>query len=369
MKTKNVQFNLYKAVVILDKKFEKRCSMVREKMRGIDESEMEQWNARRKHLFERWKRNEHELKQAEDSANSIWELQNVILAAISGKIPNITMDYRGEKIELDKNACFIQDTIPGILSFQLSRLRVNGLPAKKKLGQPREDIPLDDDEYIGEFTQVLYDSRYNVVSIQVNRYGVGVAQICRYLNYLQKEYDQLFGQETFKKYTVGDLQPIIDERLAEKAFQSECVRKIHFRCSDENIDAIISEDNQTLGSSIRLIGEQTGIVLDVSLSLQGQEPSRTLLKDDMEKAGHNFISFMNDPTVPDERKQNARMDLIVWDSERNAFEAVDLLAPKVNFIVQLQVEDRKSIASDYFYHETMEEYKKMDSRLFALLGT
>ena len=365
-KIKNIRFDLYKAVIALKTNYDKHCRQADEKLSAFEAIPSDEWTPAKKRSFAIWSGHKKKLKEAEEMANSPWDLHEVIMAAIEGKLSNTTMDYYGEKIELDKNACFCKSDTPWLISFQISRLRADSLPAKKKIGSPRNDIHLEDDEYIGEFTEVLLDRRFNIVIIQANRYGVGVGVVCKYLNYLYKRYLELTGK-TQSKYVIGDLQPILDETLMEKAFNSECIRKIHFRCSDENVDAIISAENQTLGSAVRLIGEQTGVVLDVTLSVKGREPSRSLTTDDIKKAGRDYIKYMNDSLVSETSKKDAKMEFTIWNETESVAESVDLLIPKVNFIVPLLVEERKPIGSEYFYDITVEKYGNLTGRIIALL--
>lgn len=365
-KIKSVRFDLYRAVIVLKASHDKHSKQADEKIAALEAISPDEWTQAQKRSYTTWFGHRKKLKEAEDMANSPWDLQQVIMAAIDGKLPDTTMEHFGEKIEIDRNACFCKAETPWLISFQISRLRADSLPAKKKLGRPRNDIHLEDDEYIGEFTEVLFDSRFNIVIIQANRYGVGVGVVCKYLNYLHKQYLELSG-ETPSKYTIGELKPILDESLTEKAFNSKCIRKIHFRCSDENVDAIISEDNQTLGSAVRLIGEQTGVVLDVTLSVRGREPSRSLTTDDIKMAGRDYVRFMNDSLTSEKSKKDARMEFTIWNETESVAEAVDLLIPKVNFVIPLSVEERKPIGSEYLYDITAEAYGKLTGRICSLL--
>lgn len=366
-KIKRVRFDLYRAVIMLKKNYDRQRRQATEKIEALEAIPVDDWspNQRRSHLL--WKTHQQELREAEEAANSPWVLQDVINAAIDGSIPDTIMDYQGEKIEIDRNACYQKEKTPWLTSFQISRLRADSLPAKKKIGMPRDDIHLEDDEYIGEFTEVILDSRYNIIIIQANRYGVGVGVVCKYLNYLQKKYDELNGIET-AKYVIGALQPIIDEELTRKAFESEYIHKIRIRCSDENVEAFISDDNESLGSVARLIGEQTGIVLDVTLSVKGREHSRTLKTEDIRRAGQEYVRFINDPNTPDGSKKDARMEFTIWNETESIAESVDLMIPKVNFIIPLSVEERQPIGSEYLYDLTAEEYNKLTSRITALIG-
>ena len=68
--------------------------------------------------------------------------------------------------------------------FSINKTAGNRLTLKR-IGRERENIDLQNDEFIGEFTQIIFDTRYNTIAIQSNRYGVGWNVVCKYLNYIQ----------------------------------------------------------------------------------------------------------------------------------------------------------------------------------------
>lgn len=117
-----------------------------------------------------------------------------------------------------------------IRNFQLSKLKDTNIPAKKRIGQVKEDIQLQDDEFIGEFTSVIYDSQLCTLMVQANKYGLTTKEIEVYLTELRWRYLQDRGQEEDAPSVVR-LRPILDESQAQRVLDAEYFRKITIRGS------------------------------------------------------------------------------------------------------------------------------------------
>lgn len=364
---KEVRFDFYKAVLGLKKGFRYELDRSTKRLRRMKECPEEEWTEEKKGSIKRLEKivralhSEEELYQTKK-----WRLEDAIEAAVKGEISSV-MKYREVEIELDKET-YIHDNErePWLYAFQLTKLRATDLPSKKRIGRERENIDLQNDEFIGEFTQIIFDTRYNTIAIQSNRYGVGWSVVCKYLNYIRT---CLLGKEGKEKYLylVGELEPLVDERLAQKALQSGAYKKLKMKCSDVNVNGIISKENATVGSIAGIIGQQSGIVVEVTISVKGRKPTETLNDKDVEEAAQRFLEYMENPNVTPSMKKDANMELTYYNASMNASEAVNLLVPKVNFFVKIEAEERKPINAIYLFNETKKQYDKYFVRLKELM--
>ena len=179
----------------------------------------------------------------------------------------------------------------------------------------------------------------------------------------------MLGKEGKEKYLylVGELEPLVDERLAQKALQSRAYKKLKMKCSDVNVNGIISKENATVGSIAGIIGQQSGIVVEVTISVKGRKPTETLNDKDVEEAAQRFLEYMENPNVTPSMKKDANMELTYYNASMNASEAVNLLVPKVNFFVKIEAEERKPINAIYLFNETKKQYDKYFVRLKELM--
>lgn len=366
-KTKYVRFNLYKAVVSLATGYYDRKNLVESKLDDFLQSNPENWKYNERKRHSRWSAHKEEIERCAEQANTSWQLGEVIEAAVNRVIPELVMTVGGESVELDVNAYYHSEDASYLHSFQLTRLRATGLPAKKKIGQERVDIPLENDEYIGEFTEVLIDTRYDVISIQSNKYGVGVSIIQKYLNFLQKQYNEIRNRP-LARYVIGELKPLIDEKLTELALNSTCYKKLKLRCSDVNMEGIIPRNNVRLSSVPNIIGNQTGVIMELSLSIKKDSVTPSLTPDDVRAVAEQYRNYINDPTVSEADKKDAQIEITFLNRETDTLEAVDMLIPKVNFYVPIELEDRQPIISQHLYDLTVERYGRIVGKLQAILG-
>lgn len=366
-KIKEVRFDFYKAVLGLDRGFEAALKRNSRMLERIYEQPEEEWSEEKSGLAQKCREMIESLKKEQEYSQTKWLLGDAIRAAVSGEIDHV-MAYSDVEIELDKDT-YVHDEKdePWLYAFQLTKLRSTELPSKKKIGKERENIALKDDEYIGEFTQIIYDERYNTVAIQSNRYGVSYGLVNKYLNCIRNKYLERIGAEKYL-YLIGMLEPLVDDGLTQKALKSKAFKKLKLKCSDVNVNGIVSPDNATVGSIAGLIGQQSGVVVEVTISVKGRKESKTLSSEDIEETAQKFLGYMRDSSIPPVQKKDASMELTYYDSTFNSTEAVNLLIPKVNFFVKIEAEDRKPIDATYLFGKTKEVYDKYTGILKALVG-
>lgn len=364
-KIKQVRFDFYKAVLVLESGFENALERNIKRLKRINEQPEEEW--REENLAQKCKEMIESLKKEQEFNQTKWLLGDAIRAAVSGEIDNV-MAHLDVEIELDKDT-YVHDeeNEPWLYAFQLTKLRSTELPAKKKIGRERENIALTDDEYIGEFTQIIYDERFNTVAIQSNRYGVSATLVSKYLNCIRNRYLERIGEKKYL-YLIGNLEPLVDESLTQKALNSKTFKKLKLKCSDVNVDGIVSPDNATVGAVAGLIGQQSGVVVEVIISVKGRKKSQTLSSEDIEETAHKFLGYMRDSSISCKEKKDAGMELTYYDSTINSTEAVNLLVPKVNFFVNIETEERKPIDATYLFGKVKEMYGRYTERLKSLVG-
>ena len=153
---KEVRFDFYKAVLGLKKGFRYALDRSTKRLRRMKECPEEEWTEEKKGSIKRLEKivralhSEEELYQTKK-----WRLEDAIEAAVKGEISSV-MKYGEVEIELDKET-YIHDNErePWLYAFQLTKLRATDLPSKKRIGRERENIDLQNDEFIGDRKSVV----------------------------------------------------------------------------------------------------------------------------------------------------------------------------------------------------------------------
>src|SRR5699024_6047539 len=101
--------------------------------------------------------------------DSLYDFSDLLDYIEQHKTKNYSMNVNaGNFGEIDTNALHY-DKDKNIYYLQIAKLRNENLPDKKRVSEPREDLPLQPDEYVSEFLTLIYDATHMVTMVQVNR--------------------------------------------------------------------------------------------------------------------------------------------------------------------------------------------------------
>lgn len=252
----------------------------------------------------------------------------------------------GEYIaELDRDT-FIYDAPNNLYSFQISKLRETNIPSIKRIGNPKADLNLNHDEYIGEFVTVVYDPTFYTMSIQSNLYSLNADQVMYFLTELRWRYLAGIGEQEPLALKVV-LNPIIDLGRVDMVQTAEIYRKIVIKGSDISAEALAQTG--TLNEVSDLIGRAQGVNFELTLSI-GQAPKEESLDN---QTIQEIIEGFRDIQVVEERP---KVEVTVREDIESPLEIVNLLAPKLTNKISLVVENRRGIGFEYIHDMFVESY-------------
>lgn len=252
----------------------------------------------------------------------------------------------GEYIaEFDRDT-FIFDPQNNLYSFQISKLRETNIPSIKRIGNPKEDLNLNHDEYIGEFVTVVYDPNYYTVSLQSNLYSLNADQVEYFLTELRMRYLAEIGQQDEIALKVV-LNPVIDPGRVNMIENADIYRKIVIKGSDISADALARTG--TLNEVSELIGRAQGINFELTLSI-GQAPKEESL--DNETIQEIIAGFRNIEVI----EERPKVEVTGREDIESPLEIVNLLAPKLTNKISLVVENRRGIGFEYIHDMFVEAY-------------
>ncbi|MGL5580517.1 MAG: DUF6731 family protein [Cetobacterium sp.] len=304
-----------------------------------------------------------------------WDASEVFDYYIKNTDQRTHIDIGDEIVEIEPNSLLKAEKI---YFFQLSNLRNDLIPAKKTLGQVKKELDLDDDEYIGEFTGIVYDSSNHTFMIQTNKYGVGIKQITEYLKKLREKciktikIEEEFEEELKKEL---ELNFVIDETKVNNIQNSKEIRKITFKsCSSvlatiEGINKKKSKENKTLSELQRMVESTGNIKFEIVMSADLEEPE--------DKRGSNLINKLNDLIQMCKLKKDKTnkleneklgLEVVRKEKEDSKVELVDFFAPKLIEYINISIEPKKSIGTDYLRTEMVKLYSTKKAIIDRILG-
>ncbi len=168
-----------------------------------------------------------------------------ILEAIkSGKISYLH-NIKGKLIEVDRET-FITNNNKLFLQVLYDR---DDAISKKKPGESRESIDLDEDEYISEFTSIMYNSDSNILMSQYNKYAVSIGQLSCFFSECLDEFFQ-YNFKPIEKMTTFpakiDFTPIIEPSRLKSIKKNKCIEKMTIKGSLSGIENIKKETDLNL---------------------------------------------------------------------------------------------------------------------------
>ncbi|TAA67892.1 DUF6731 family protein [Planococcus salinarum] len=252
----------------------------------------------------------------------------------------------GEYIaELDRDT-FIYDAQNNLYSFQISKLRETNIPSIKRIGNPKADLNLNPDEYIGEFVTVVYDPTFYTISIQSNLYSLNADQVMYFLTELRWRYLAGIGEQEPLALRVV-LNPIIDLGKVNMVETAEIYRKIVIKGSDVAAEALAQTG--TLNEVSDLIGRAQGINFELTLSIGQAAKEESLDSQTIQE----IIGGFRDIQVVEERP---KVEVTMREDIESPLEIVNLLAPKLTNKISLVVENRRGIGFEYIHDMFVESY-------------
>lgn len=300
-----------------------------------------------------------------DPINIGWDASELFNHYIKNDSVPTAIEIEDELIEIEPHTLYKNDE--GIYFFQLSNLRNDLIPAKKKIGKEKIDIELEEDEYIGEFTGVVYDSVNSVFMMQINKYGINIQKATKYLKSLREYYlKDIQGRKEIKEM---ELNLVIDEAKLKTLYKSQEIRKIVLKSSSTCLavlDNIASEDEKKIiGEMNKAVSSFGNVNFEISISPNFKD-SETLNKKSAKDIMNLVLKKIN--SKKDTKKEKLNLEITRRETEDSKVEVVDFLAPKMLEYINIRIEPKKSIGRDFLRVKMFEIYLNKRANLNRVLG-
>ncbi|WP_102707384.1 DUF6731 family protein [Terribacillus saccharophilus] len=230
--------------------------------------------------------------------------------------------------------------------FQLSKLRESNIPSKKRFHTIKEDILLDQDEFIGEFVSILYDNHLGAVALQSNLYGLSVKQTEIFLTNVRADFLAAIGEEEGDTLMHVKLAPLVDTLQLERAAQADYYKKIRIKGSDVMGTALLTGDN-LLSEASEMLDRVNGVNFDITLSLGRVERTASLDND----AVRQVVEMFEELPV----RAKPKIEITAMQNEEAQTETINLLEPRMTDRISVNVAPRTTIAHEHLTDEFREQ--------------
>jgi len=247
---------------------------------------------------------------------------------------NVTQDYYEEKAKLET---YRHNNVENYWFLSFSRLRTTNIPKIGSADKAPREIDLDDDEFIAEDANAIYDERHNILMLQRNVHSLGSQGITKYINMI---WDNREGKAIH-------LRPIKPRDAFVRAKKKGLVyRKFTVRFADCNTKGEhLFRGSKRLKQIVDAFSDFEGVNIEVSVSM-----------------GHSKEGLNNDTvaeTIYDLEKNPglASSAGIKIKDGKEPVEILDLLDDKISDSIPIFYETRRTLSSEYVENLMYEQYR------------
>ncbi|EEO7552404.1 hypothetical protein G6H54_000773 [Listeria monocytogenes] len=247
--------------------------------------------------------------------------------------------------ELEKDS-LSYDEKRDLYHFELSKCRSINVPTRKKLGAIKEEIHLQDDEYIGEFNSIIFDPKYNLLITQSNFHGLTTKQIEEVLTDLRFAWKDIIDDNDTEPLQVI-LKPIFDKNKINSVKNADYYKKIRVKGSDYRKDAHLYQNEKSpLSEIIDLTNEFEGVNFDITISLGRSSKLDSLSNDSVKKTIDSVL---------DAKSDRLGIEVTSKFDEDSDTELINLIEPRQTDLITMEIVPRQSIAHEFLYNKFVED--------------
>ena len=254
-----------------------------------------------------------------------------------------SVEFNGVRARVDK---LTYDDKNELWCIRFMKLRDTNIPSKVKENEEAEVIPLQDDEYIGEDLNMIYERKSGIAMIQSNRFSLSTSKISDFIQSVMKREDcrVIFA-------------PICD------AFSAKHLKKHSVRSIDVSFSNVIDLNSSmpedcSLSSIIRSMKKWGGVVGHINVSL-GRTKEDSLVKSEIDQIIREIEE--NKPYI-----SSAKIKLRDDDEART--EVVDLFDNVAHDYIIFTLKKRATLGYEYAINNMIETFLRSRIKLYKLIG-
>lgn len=270
----------------------------------------------------------------EEEKQNVWEILNDFnIADWLAKIYEKNM-LRKEVQLKDCMACVERVAIEDeedIYSIRFHKLRDTNVPSKFKSGYEAETIPLDEDEYIAEEMNILYDRNNGICMVQQNRMSLGVARLSEWMS------KECSGNQRVAFLPLYNFEPT-------QRFKGKQIRSIDvtFANMEQQTDNLTFSD--IIGGMRRLKGCKGHFSVSVGHNRYKELDNMATL-DLIEQLRQNKEAF-----------SGAKVKL--RDDDKGRIEIVDVFDESLHDFIEFDIVPKQGISFDEERYQMLRQYKR-----------
>ena len=210
--------------------------------------------------------------------------------------------------------------------INFERLRDTLIPKITSADKGTRELSLEDDEFLAEDVNAIYDEKLGILMLQRNKYSLGSRGIESYIN-------EVWGNRNNKEI---HLRPIPPKNVFERAVKKGVsYRKFSVRLADLDVKGEQFAGNKSLKGLVENLSSYEGVNIEVSISMGRSK-----------KGLHNETVVETLHDLKNNSSLVSRVGVSIKDGEEPV-EILDLFADKITDYIPIIYETRKTLSSQH----------------------
>lgn len=251
-----------------------------------------------------------------------------------------TVELKDTKARLEDIRFYDTEYIWGM---RFMKLREDNVPSIAKENQAAEDIPLGDDEYIGEDLYMIYDRISKISMVQSNRFSLGITRLAEFLgktSYLSQE------RIILKPYS---------KNIDLKSFRKNKYKTLELGFA--NLIRDVPQSKSPLSNIINSFHKFWGVSGSVSISL-GRTKHDTL----------NIVEVDDLLEELGDYEEVVSAKIRIKDDDKSYTEIIDLFDNICKDFITFNIPKKQSLGFEYAVRNMIEKYNDRKLELLSLFN-
>lgn len=236
--------------------------------------------------------------------------------------------------------------------FRLKKLRSTNIPAISNKDGESKDLVLRDNQFLGEFNLVIFDTSNNICIVQNNFFGLTIGQIQIALTQMRMNWKSDIAENVDPKNPgFVDMAMIPDEEELRKIKNNQIYRKLSVKATDVDALAVQKPNSKLLNQFISLAQSIKGVNFNITIGIAYGSKDASLDKSETNQLIDDIQSLHSDDS---NENSKVGMKLKARESIQDQLKEIDVLFPKLmsTTIVNSQ---RRTIAAEYLYNSFIDQ--------------
>ena len=211
----------------------------------------------------------------------------------------------------------------GLLYGRMVKIRMQDVPVLARLDGYVGDLPLREDEGVGEETSFLYSARHNILAMQRNWHGTRASTFLAYLEHITR-------------VAPLELQAVLGEDAMRTLRRMTVIRRFEVRLANRENPEDLKGRGLSVDRMVDLLSHFAAVRIDVAIGMTGESRFKSMNRQSVINAALSLLRLRSE----DDRRVT-RLRVLGKNEEDERLEVLDLIENRMREEVTVDREGRR----------------------------